>query len=200
MHFKEGSYDNPVQNGVPSKFCVKRRLQKLVITLPRSVRWKVLQHLIDSFLWFWFANEACVLSLFFSFFLNCIYWKTCQMKVLKWPLCFWWLNMLRVYICHSLSLALSVFYLLDLIGLCILSLGQKHWKCTAAMGLHSCNLDVHSSTLVGTLRCVCVCVHFDGCCLCLRSVLVRGMDIVILKSYLCINPPPLPFVRLTHHI
>lgn len=57
-----------------------------------------------------------------------------------------------------------------------------------ALKLHhgnSCNLDVYLSALVGTLRCVCV-YTFDGYCLCLRSILVIGMDIQYIKSYLCI--------------
>lgn len=137
---------------------------------------------------------ACWASFLFSF--NCIYWKTCQMKVLKWPLCFWWLNMLRVYICHS-ALSLISFIWLD----CLLFPWVKgtentplQWACVhATCPFKHARWYFEGCVCVWVSVSVCVCVHFDGCCLCLRSILVSGMDIVILKSYLCIF---LPFCKV----
>lgn len=203
MHFNKDSHDNPVQNGVPSKFCVKQRLQKPVYNLTQACAVKV----IAAFNWVLLVVLVCKWSLhvephfFLSFFLNCIYWKTCQMKVLKWPLCFWWLNMLRVYICHS-ALSLISFIWLD----CLLFPWVKgtentplQWACVHA----TCPFK-HARWY--SERCVCVCECERVCERTLWWVLLMlevhsgfrdgYSDIKKLFASFFFSP----FVRLTHRI
>lgn len=145
-----------------------------------------------------FPNEACLLSLSINVFIETLakwrYWNG-HYIVLVVVIASEWMNMLCVYMSAILrSCFFFPFFFLFffsppyLIGLCILSLGRRHWNCTTAMGLHSCNLDVHSNALVGTLRCVraCVCTLLMAIAYAWDPFWVEGWTYSDNKSYLCI--------------
>lgn len=163
MHFNKDSHDNPVQNGVPSKFCVKQRLQKPVYNLTQACAVKV----IAAFNWVLLVVLVCKWSLHVEphfFFLLIVFIE----KLAKWR---YWNGhcVFGGWICCVFTSAILRSLLSPLFDWTVYCFpGSK------ALKIHRCNGPafmqlVHSSTLVGTLRDVCVC-EWAWVCVCVCTL------------------------------
>lgn len=136
-----------------------------------------------------FPNEACLLSLSINVFIETLakwrYWNG-HYIVLVVVIASEWMNMLCVYMSAILrSCFFFPFFFSFLFFSPLLDWTMYSFPGSKALKLHHCNGPAFMQLRRPFKRarwysevCACVCVYtIDGYCLCLRSILSRGMDI-----------------------